>query len=346
MSDETTIAVTETNLNQVTITSLDEMARMRNAIVAFHKNVLKRDVDYGTIEGTSSPVLFKPGMQKLNSLFQLVPRYTIERDVDHETSWYEFTVECELSTRNSVSISTGWGSANSWESKYRFRWVSLADVPPDVDLDHCLKREGTISEFGFAIDKAETTGKYGKPAEYWQEFKRAIKDGTARQFQKATRSGREYLAWEIESVVYRVTNPNIHDQINTLLKMAQKRALAEATLNAHAISEFYTVDLDDWALDGDYVEGEFSETDKKDKTPAHWIDRDDAQRAFWSMAIGTLNLTSEDALKALGDVERVRDFTGTMAEAKVLLEAYAAAQQKQKPGTLDVALADAGAEEE
>lgn len=57
----------------------------------------------------------------------------------------------------------------------------------------------------------------------------------------------------------RVPNDDIHSQVNTILKMAQKRALVAATLLAVGASDFFTQDIEDMAAD--YVEGEIvSET--------------------------------------------------------------------------------------
>ena len=104
----------------------------------------------------------------------------------------------------------------------------------------------TLCEFDFAVERGETTGTYGKPAEHWQKFREAIAGGTARQVEKTTRRGQS-MAWEIdvEPVLYRVPNPDIADVVNTIQKMAQKRALVAATLIATSASEFFTQDVED-----------------------------------------------------------------------------------------------------
>ena len=111
-----------------------------------------------------------------------------------------------------------------------------------------LKRGGqrTLCEFEFAIERAETTGVYGKPPEYWQKFKEAITSSTARRVERDTRQGKT-AAWEIDAdtTLYRVSNEDIPDLINTIQKMAQKRALVAATLIATSASEFFTQDVED-----------------------------------------------------------------------------------------------------
>lgn len=68
--------------------------------------------------------------------------------------------------------------------------------------------------------------------------------------------------------VYVVTNPNPADIVNTLQKMAQKRALVAATLLAVNASEFFTQDVEDMpGFSNDVIEGEWSpaETLKDDR---------------------------------------------------------------------------------
>jgi hypothetical protein len=89
--------------------------------------------------------------------------------------------------------------------------VSSPWVPEHLDRTDLLKRGArrTLYEFEFAIERAESTGTYGKPAAYWQRFRDAIHTG------------------------------------NTIQKMAQKRALVAATLIATSSSEFLTQDVED-----------------------------------------------------------------------------------------------------
>lgn len=49
---------------------------------------------------------------------------------------------------------------------------------------------------------------------------------------------------------YMVPNEDIYSQVNTILKMAQKRALVDATLKATAASDVFTQDIEDLVDDG------------------------------------------------------------------------------------------------
>ena len=74
----------------------------------------------------------------------------------------------------------------------------------------------------------------------------AIRSGAARSVEKTTRRGQS-VAWEIDvdTSLYRVPNPDGADVVNTIQKMAQKRALVAATLIATSASEFFTQDVED-----------------------------------------------------------------------------------------------------
>ena len=137
------------------------------------------------------------------------------------------------------------GECNSYETKYRWRKVPKHAVPKDYNLDLLEKVEGKESEFVFAVDKAETTGDYGKPAEYWEEWKQDIANNRAVQIQRKTRSGSMLPAWERGGTVYRIPNDDIHNQINTIMKISQKRSYVGAILIASNGSNFFTQDLED-----------------------------------------------------------------------------------------------------
>src|ERR1039458_4154129 len=55
------------------------------------------------------------------------------------------------------------------------------------------------------------------------------------------------VTWEIDvdTALYRIPNPDGADVVNTIQKMAQKRALVAATLIATSASEFFTQDVED-----------------------------------------------------------------------------------------------------
>jgi hypothetical protein len=223
----------------------------RNAITEFVKKLMIEDTDYGTIPGVNKPTLLKPGAEKLVTFFGLSPEFITTAEVEDWTGeahkgeqFFYYRYKCRL-TRDGRLIGEGEGSANSWEVKYRYRWVMEDQVPPRLDKSTLQKRDSSISEFDFAIDKAETTGPYGKPAEHWQRFRDAIAAKTALFGNKLTKSGKPLSAWTIPAIAYRVPNTEAADVVNTLQKMAQKRALVAAVLIGVNASEFFTQDVED-----------------------------------------------------------------------------------------------------
>jgi hypothetical protein len=232
--------------------SLEVALARRAAIVEFTRRIMVRDQDFGEIPGTNKPTLLKPGAEKLCNFFGLEPEFTpVIEDIDWTGAQHRGEVFCYARyrcrlLREGRVVGVGEGSCNSWEAKYRYRWVE--QVPEHIDRSRLPKRgvRRTLCEFDFAIKRAETTGTYGKPAEHWQRFRDAIHTGTARSVEKFTRRGKS-VAWEIDvdTALYRIPNPDVADAVNTVQKMAQKRALVAATLIATSASEFFTQDLED-----------------------------------------------------------------------------------------------------
>jgi hypothetical protein len=234
--------------------SMEVALARRAAIVEFTRRLMVKDQDFGEIPGTHKPTLLKPGAEKLCNFFGLEPEFTpIVEDIDWTGAAHGGEVFCYARyrcrlLREGRVVGVGEGSCNSWEAKYRYRWVAEEQVPEHLDRTCLLKRSvhRTLSEFDFAIERAETSGTYGKPAEHWQRFRDAIRNGTARSVEKLTRRGKS-VAWEIDvdTALYRIANPDVADVVNTIQKMAQKRALVAATLIATSASEFFTQDVED-----------------------------------------------------------------------------------------------------
>jgi hypothetical protein len=204
------------------VMSIDVAAELRENIIKFVQKIMVKDQDYGVIPGTSSkPVLLKPGAEKLCSFFGLEPEFTV---LNEEADWtgerhggepfYYIRYHCRL-TRNGVTRGVGEGSCNSWESKYRYRNANRV-------CPHC-KAEAIIK------GKEEYGGG-------WLCF--AKKGGCGAKF-----GDKDKLI--VDQAVGRVLNPDVADQVNTIQKMAQKRALVPATLLATSGSEFFTQDLED-----------------------------------------------------------------------------------------------------
>ena len=218
----------------------------------FVKGVLKEGIDFGKNPGSDRDTLLKPGAEKLCTFFGLTPRYVLEvviedwRGEKHGQPLFYYRFKCQL-FRGDFQMGEGIGSCSSWEAKYRYRWVDENAVTRlGLDKSSLVTRGGAISEFEFAINKSETSGQYGKPAEYWAKWKAAIADSKARKINKMKKDGTTSPAYEMDMTMYRVPNSEFADIINTVQKIAQKRAYVAATLSATNASDYFTQDLEDY----------------------------------------------------------------------------------------------------
>lgn len=119
---------------------MNDMKMKYNAVQEFFKEVMVKDEDFGVIPGTQKPSLYKPGAEKLCELYgfaALVKSKTEERNFD--TGFYRVEFVLQMVHRSSgVIIGEGVGECSTYESKYRYRWVSENKVPRHVNKDDLL----------------------------------------------------------------------------------------------------------------------------------------------------------------------------------------------------------------
>lgn len=185
--------------------SADEAKEKLKAIRLFQvviKSELKKDHDYGVIPGTGDkPTLLKPGAEKITKLLNCFDNY---EEVDSVEKWedkgafFHYKIKCILcDITTGLKISSGIGSCNSKESKYRYRWVPVWELTPAQE---------------------------------------AVKDEMPTQ--KRGKSERKYL-------FYRFENDDPFSLVNTIMKMASKRAHISAALSAGRLSDLFSQDLED-----------------------------------------------------------------------------------------------------
>lgn len=203
------------------IFTLEEALARRNVVRQYAAHLLIDGEDFGKIPGTSKNVLLKPGAEKLANLFDLVPTFVTTLQ---ETDWtganhggepfFFYEVNCRLLWQASVLRAECLGCCSSWESKYRYR-----------------KAERACPSCGKA---AIRQSKPDKPGFYcWAKL-----GGCGATFginDKRITEQQQGLT----------PNPDVADLQNTILKMAQKRALVGAVLLAVNASDLFTQDVDD-----------------------------------------------------------------------------------------------------
>jgi len=194
-----------------------------NAMTAFVRGLMHDGSDFGVIPGTNGkPVLLKPGAEKLCTFFGLSKRFVLAQSIEDWTGdthggepFFYYLYRCQL-WRGDLLVAESDGSCNSRESKYR--WRKSERVCPACGQPTIIKGRAEYGGGWLCFAKKGGCGaKYG--------------DGDPDIEGQATG---------------RVANPDIADQVNTVQKMAQKRALIGTTLLAVNASEFFTQDMEDF----------------------------------------------------------------------------------------------------
>ncbi|HEX8723358.1 MAG TPA: hypothetical protein VF736_22260 [Pyrinomonadaceae bacterium] len=201
--------------------SIESAVERYNAVTEFVSRVLRKDVDYGVIPGTEKRTLLKPGAEKLTTFFGLSTRFELLERVEDWTGeshggepFFYYLYRCRL-LRGDVAIAEGDASCNSRETKYRWREAQRAC--PACGQAAIIKGK---DDFGGG----------------WLCWKK--RGGCGAKYPDGDQ------AIETQQVG-RVFNPDIADQVNTIQKMSQKRALVGAVLLAVNASEFFTQDVED-----------------------------------------------------------------------------------------------------
>jgi len=198
--------------------SVAEVVAQHEKIVQVMQAVMKPDVHYGIIPGVRNPSLFKAGAETLLVALRLAPHYVSEK-IWHDDGHLTVSVACTLKhIPTGLEVATGEGLCSSRESRYAYRQGGR--VCPECGKDTIIK------------GKAEYGGG-------WICF--AKKGGCGAKWPDDSEQARTFETTDIG----RVDNPDLADTFNTVLKMADKRALIAAVLNGTAASDVFTQDVED-----------------------------------------------------------------------------------------------------
>lgn len=122
--------------------SITYMAQMRNALIAFTKEVLVKEQDYGVVPGVQKPTLLKPGAEKLMNLFGMSVEFECtDKVLDLTTKFIAYTYKATVKAKDGRIVTQCEGSVNSYEPKYRYMWMERPK--PDQATQDRLKAEGT-----------------------------------------------------------------------------------------------------------------------------------------------------------------------------------------------------------
>jgi len=194
-----------------------------NTLVLFMQHSLRDGLDYGKIPGCGDkPILFKPGAEKIATLFGL--RESLERieaiqdwtGKDFGEPFFHFEYKCILKDREGQVIAECYGSCNSWEDKYRYRTAER--VCPQCGAA-AIKRSNYPDR---------QTGDKG-----W--YCHSKSGGCNAKFHSTD-------AQIISQQQGKVPNERIYDQVNTINKMSQKRSFVGSVILAANASNFFAVE--------------------------------------------------------------------------------------------------------
>lgn len=188
-----------------------------NTIKEFTHTVLKEGVDYGAIPGAAGDkkVLWKSGAEKLCALFNFavsLEAVSVLEDWDKGLFYYRYRATI---TQAGVIIADSEGSCNSREKKYRYRKAER--LCPECNQPTVIKGK---EEYGGG----------------WLCWKKP--GGCGAKFP----AGDKRITGQEAGLV---ENPEPYELVNTIQKMAQKRAMVAAVLIAVGASELFTQDLED-----------------------------------------------------------------------------------------------------
>jgi hypothetical protein len=343
--DDQHAVITVTPRALMPVMDIEQAVARRDQLVQYVKQIMVEGTDYGKIPGTGDKnVLLKPGAEKLTTFFGLTVRFETQEKVEDWTGrdhgdepFFYYRFSCQLYQGDRLIVEAD-GSCSSFESKYRYRRDQRA-------CPSCGEN---------AIIKGRED--WGGGWVCWNK-----RGGCGAKFKDGDQS--------IESqAVGRVANPDVADQVNTVLKMAQKRALIAATLLGVNASEFFTQDLEDFEPGtGPAPETKQEPAARKQTGQTDQQKRDDAppadskrrskkaangngkaQRsaidwdAFLPVLSGMYDLTEDEVKAKLGNLDQY----ASSADAKAAMDAPAAeeTEPEEAPGRSWKQFVDAAAE--
>lgn len=229
---------------------IEELAGQVNDIQNVMEELMTEGTHYDDVTGDGRNSLMQPGAEKLCFAFKFSPSFDVERrdyapeevpNADEPVEGHrEYIVNCELHHRPTGQyVGSGRGSCSTLESKYRYRKI---DQTTDVPI----------------------------PGEFWDSYDDSMADADFSILEEELKAngvdipeGGEAGVTKNDDGEWRITvkakgeNPDIADQYNTVLKMAEKRALVNAVKRSTAASDIFTQDTEDLAqLDGSNVRGQ------------------------------------------------------------------------------------------
>ena len=198
--------------------SVNDLVEQHEKITMAMEHAMQDGHHYGVIPGTKKPSLLKPGAEKLCVLFRLAPSYQSEK-IWHEGNHLTVVASCTLThIPTGLVIATGEGLCSTKEARYSQR--NAGRLCPACGSDAIIKGR---KEYGGG----------------WICFKK--KGGCGAKYDDHDPA----ITNQSEAGKAEVDEAELPNVWNTVLKMADKRALVAAILNGTAASDVFTQDMED-----------------------------------------------------------------------------------------------------
>lgn len=200
-------------------TEMESAKRVLARLDRIMEEVMEEGTDFGVIPGVKRPALLQDGAVQICRLFKLVPTFIREVKYGDGVLEPQVTVlsDCmlHLGSAEGPVVGTAGGACSSWEKKYRYRNA-------DRECPECQK-QGTIIK-----GKEEYGGG-------WLCF--AKKGGCGAKWPNGAPAIEGQVLGQIE-------NPDVYEQLQTIMWMADKRAHVGATRRTTGASRKFTQDED------------------------------------------------------------------------------------------------------
>jgi hypothetical protein len=228
------------------VLSTNELIERRKQFEEFVKACMIPGIDYEkSTKKDGKDVLLQPGAEKINKFYGLTASLTLVKEVeDWDKPFFYYQYKGQLIWRREISegvfenmvMADCFGSCNSRESKYAWRWMTWEEIPQEL---RTLAKKGNYKTetrekwiVEFELTPADKKLAHKKGAE-WKKDIRESKAG--RKFEWFLHPGK---------TMYRIPNDDIYDQVNTILKIAGKRAFVGVTIRGTNASALFTQDED------------------------------------------------------------------------------------------------------
>lgn len=214
-----------TENNEQGLTTIDDVvpvAKMKSQmklIQEYMKSVLIKGEHYGEIPGCGNkPTLLKSGAEKLCFAFHLRHDFEVTILDDPDSDHRSVRVHCRIFNKGTgLEVGQGLGEASTKETKWRYR-------------------SGVSELTSFSV-----------PPEYWEDRDINILRGVdpSLKTDPLSTAKNDDGEWFISIKGTKVEHDNPADYYNTVLKMAKKRAMVDATITTTACSDIFTQDIED-----------------------------------------------------------------------------------------------------